>query len=64
MDRLYRIILILTAAVIGGLILYGITPSLAPHFGDNVAALWSWFFIFVSGFAAHRLLPNVKGLPE
>ena len=57
-DRLYRILLILAAALIGGLLLYAVTPNLAPRFGEDVAALWSWFLIFLSGFAAHRLLPK------
>ena len=42
----------------GGLLLYAVTPDLTPRFGEDVAALWSWFLIFLSGFAAQRLLPK------
>jgi hypothetical protein len=58
LDRLYRILLILAAALIGGLLLYAVTPNLTPRFGEDVAALWSWFLIFLTGFAAQRLLPK------
>ncbi len=58
MDRLYRTFLILAAAVIGGLLLYAVTPNLALRFGDDAAAIWSWFLILASGYIAHRLLPK------
>lgn len=57
-DRLYRMFLILAAAFVGGLLLYRLTPNLTPRFGEDVAALWSWFLIFASGYVAHRLLPK------
>ena len=58
LDRLYRVVLIVAAAVIFGLLLYWIAPDVTPYIGENGAALWSWFLIVVSGVAAHRLLPK------
>ena len=58
LDRLYRVVLIVAAAVILGLLLYWIAPDVTPYIGENGAALWSWFLIVVSGVAAHRLLPK------
>ncbi len=58
LDRLYRVVLIVAAAVIFGLLLYWISPDVAPYIGENGAALWSWFLIVVSGVVAHRLLPK------
>lgn len=59
-DRLYRFILIATAAVIGGLSLYWMAPDLTPHIGENGAALWSWFLIIGCGVVAHWLLPKTS----
>jgi len=58
LDRIYRIILIVAAAVIGGLVLYALVPDVTPYVGTNGAALLSWFLIFASGVAAHFLLPK------
>ena len=58
MDRVYRTILVLAAAVIGGLALYVLTPDMAPYVGEDGAAPWSWFLLFASGIAAHLFLPK------
>ena len=58
LDRLYRVVLIVAAAVIFGLLLYWIAPDVTPYIGENGAALWSWALIVLSGIAAHRLLPK------
>ncbi len=57
-NRLYRIVLIVAAAVIFGLLFYWIFPDVTPYVGENGAALWSWALIFLSGIAAHWLLPR------
>lgn len=58
MRRLFRLILVVAVALAGGLLLYAITPDLRPRFGEDAAALWSWFLIFAAGYVAHRLLPR------
>lgn len=58
LDRIYRIILVVAAAAIFGLLLYWLAPDVTPYVGENGAALWSWFLIVASGFVAHRLLPD------
>ncbi|MDJ0793082.1 MAG: hypothetical protein QNI98_02475 [Woeseiaceae bacterium] len=62
-DRLYRIVLIVAAAVIFGLLFYWISPDLTPYVGENGAALWSWALIVFSGIAAHWLLPRKNLAP-
>ncbi|MGI9204242.1 MAG: hypothetical protein ACR2Q3_09540 [Woeseiaceae bacterium] len=62
-NRIYRIVLIVAAAVIFGLLLYWIAPDVTPYAGENGAALWSWFLIVASGIAAHWLLPKTNLSP-
>lgn len=62
-DRLYRIVLVVAAAVIFGLLFYWIAPDVTPYVGENGAALWSWVLIVLSGIAAHWLLPRTKMAP-
>ncbi len=62
-NRLYRIALIVAAAVIFGLLFYWFFPDVTPYVGDTGAALWSWALIVLSGIAAHWLLPRTNLLP-
>ena len=62
-DRLYRIVLIVAAAVIFGLLFYWIAPDLKPYVGESGAAMWSWALIVLSGIAAHWLLPRTNLAP-
>ncbi len=62
-DRLYRIVLVVAAAVIFGLLFYWIAPDVTPYVGENGAALWSWALIALSGIAAHWLLPRTNMAP-
>lgn len=62
-DRLYRITLIVAAAVLFGLLFYWIVPDVTPYVGENGAALWSWALIVLSGIAAHRLIPRTNLSP-
>lgn len=59
-DLLYRFVLIVAAAVIGGLLLYWMVPDLTPHIGENGAALWSWTLIIACGVVAYWLLPKTN----
>ena len=56
LDRLYRLVLVAAGAIVGGLLLYWLIPDLAPHIGENGAALFSWFLIIVCGVSTHWLL--------
>ena len=58
LDRLYRALLVLFAAIAGGLVLYWASPDVKPYIGENGAAAWSWFLIVASGVAAHIALPR------
>ena len=58
LNRLYRTLLILAAALVGGLVIYWLTRTQVEQFGETAAALWSWFLILICGFVTHRLLPK------
>ena len=57
MNRLFRLFLVLGAAVFGGLLFYALTGNLAWRWGEAAATIWFVTCVFVSGFITHRLLP-------
>jgi len=58
LNRLFRLCLLLGAAVFGGLLVYALTGNLAWKWGETAATIWFGFCVFLSGFLAHRLLPR------
>ncbi len=52
----WHFLLVLIAAIVGGLALYALFPDITPYVGETGAAIWSWFAILASGIAAHIAL--------
>ena len=63
LDKFFRVVLVVAAAVTFGLLLYWIAPDVTPYVGETGAALWSWCLIIASGAFAHRLLPAMNLAP-
>ncbi|MEM1175737.1 MAG: hypothetical protein AAGA33_07515 [Pseudomonadota bacterium] len=62
-DRIYRAILVVAAAVVFGVLVYGLLPDVKPYVGETGAAIWSWALIIGGGITAHRFLPRADLSP-